>query len=381
MPQGPARRSARVWEQPVTDASQLLLPNVRRRIAVANAFTIYKEGDCGLVKWCYNAMRLVSMPWLTGQAEVVVWTNARGQDFVRAECGHRVQRIVEFDGSLSDTVRQWGVATKGVWKACGLRCHLGIRSINDVALLKWQLVRHEEYQLIFLTDTDVDIFDGHYVKSEQEYLMWTRQSWAAGLDALLGSSQVRQAKGRTRYANGTQLVANPDFESPINAGVMLFKPSAATYRRGVDALTSMQWNLTHGFELAGSSCAGLPQKTMMNFKSNGLRKCSWNFLGANTDQGLFWYVFGILQHSVVRSRLKEYYVKHFWAYFKPWRQTSDFWCRRWYAFLDDASAFGTGAQCSNTRCIRQLSTMRARVMALNGSDKRNKCRGLWAKVF
>ena len=29
------------------------------------------------VKWCYNAMRLLQMPWLAGQAEVVAWTNAR----------------------------------------------------------------------------------------------------------------------------------------------------------------------------------------------------------------------------------------------------------------------------------------------------------------
>ena len=90
-------------------------PNQVRRqrgIAIANSFAIYDnaKGDCGLVKWdpnpnpnpnpdhnpnpnpnpnanpnsnsnqvkwCYNAMRLLQMPWLAGQAEVVAWTNAR----------------------------------------------------------------------------------------------------------------------------------------------------------------------------------------------------------------------------------------------------------------------------------------------------------------
>ena len=33
--------------------------------------------------------------------------------------------------------------------------------------------------------------------------------------------------------------------------------------------------------------------------------------------------------AVARSRVKSYAVKHFWAYYKPWRQTSSFWCRRW----------------------------------------------------
>ena len=152
IPKGAARRAARLRLKPHAG-------EVRRQrgIAIANSFAIYDnaKGDCGLVKWCYNAMRLMRMPWLAGQAEVVAWTNARGAEFVRAECGPRVQRIVEFDADLEDLARRWAVATADACKTRGSRCHLGVRSVNDVALLKWQLVRHEEYQLIFLTDTDV----------------------------------------------------------------------------------------------------------------------------------------------------------------------------------------------------------------------------------
>ena len=274
------------------------------------------------------------------------------------------------------------MATADACKTRGSRCHLGLKSVNNVALLKWQLVRHEEYQLIFLTDTDVDVLDSHYARSEQEYLMYLQRAWETGLSALLGPSAVTgQVKAPTRYPNRTQLVANPDFESPLNAGVMLFKPSAATYRRGVAALNTMRWNLTHGFELAGSPCDGVPKKAISAFASYGIRRCSWDFLGANTDQGLFWYVFAVLRHSAARSRVKSYAVKHFWAYYKPWRQTSSFWCRRWYTFLDDASAFGTEANRSDSRCVRQLSATRARVLALNASDGKNKCKGVWSKVF
>ena len=126
--------------------------------------------------------------------------------------------------------------------------------------------------------------------------------------------------------------------------------------------------------------------------------------------------------AVARSRVKSYAVKHFWAYYKPWRQTSSFWCRRWYTFLDDDAAFGpastqelggatqghgagrsdstwsvdssppaTGqggqsgqvprASRSDSRCVRQLSATRARVLALNASDGKNKCKGVWSKVF
>ena len=269
-----ARRAARLGLKPHAGASQ---GRRQRGIAIANSFAVYDKakGDCGLLKWCYNAMRLVQMPWLAGQAEVVVWTNARGADFARAECGPRVQRIVEFDADLEDVARRWAVATAGACKSRGSRCHLGQRSVNDVALLKWQLVRHEEYQLVFLTDTDVDVFDSHYARSEREYLMYLQRAWETGLHALLGPSAVTgQVKAPTRYPNRTQLVANPDFESPLNAGVMLFIPSVSAYRRGVQALRSMRWNLTHGFELAGSPCDGVPKKAIAAFASYGIRRCA-----------------------------------------------------------------------------------------------------------
>ena len=146
--EGPARRAALRLES-VAEASQQthergVLPVQRQHgIAIANAFSIYDKakGDCGLVKWCYNAMRLAQMPWLAGKAEVVTWTNARGAAFVQAECGHRVQRIVEFDAELEDVARRWAVATADACKVRGGRCHLGLRSVNNVAVLKWQLVR------------------------------------------------------------------------------------------------------------------------------------------------------------------------------------------------------------------------------------------------
>ena len=96
-------------------------------------------------------------------------------------------------------------------------------------------------------------------------------------------------------------------------------------------------------------------------------------------------------------------------------------CRRWYTFLDDAAfgpastrelggatqghgagrsdstwsvdssppATGQGGQSgqvprasrSDSRCVRQLSATRARVLALNASDGKNKCKGVWSKVF
>lgn len=368
----------------------------RPPIAIANAFSVYDgaNGDCGLLKWCYNAIQLLRMPWLAGRSEVVIWTNPRGADFVRTECGARVDRIVLFDNEMVQLARRWAKSTSNACGAAGRRCHLGLTSVNDVAVLKWQLVRHEEYRLIFLTDTDLDIFDMHYAKSEAEYQWHMQLAWTMGLDAFIGNgtrgsvasaSAVEQrdvdrtygARRHLQYANGTHVIANPDFESPINAGVMLIKPSARSFQLGVDALSTMRWNLSHGFGFAGSPCAGVPDKMIKAFTSNGLKRCTWNFLGANTDQGLFWYVYGVQLRSIARSRYKGYAVKHFWAYYKPWRQSSGFWCRRWYDFMDNGAAF----EHNDTRCAQDLGLKRRAVQRLNVSHSLNRCRGVWSRVF
>ena len=115
---GGERSRWRATLSPPIGAPHAGVSQVRRQrgIAIANSFAIYDnaKGDCGLVKWnpnpnpnpnpnhnanpnpkpnpnpnpnpnsnpyqvkwCYNAMRLLQMPWLAGQAEVVAWTNAR----------------------------------------------------------------------------------------------------------------------------------------------------------------------------------------------------------------------------------------------------------------------------------------------------------------
>ena len=40
-----------------------------------------------------------------------------------------------------------------------------------------------------------------------------------------------------------------------------------------------------------------------NPNANPSPRCSWDFLGANTDQGLFWYVFAVLRHRLLRFQL------------------------------------------------------------------------------
>jgi len=87
------------------------------------------------------------MRWLQGQAEVVVVTNRQGAAFTREECGARTPRIVGFDPGLVLLAQRWADATRGACskaekRAGGHRhCHLGNSRVNDVALLKWQLVR------------------------------------------------------------------------------------------------------------------------------------------------------------------------------------------------------------------------------------------------
>ena len=81
----------------------------RPQLAVATSFAFGSVHDssthargrqldhCGFVKWCYSSTRLLELPAFGGRAETVLWTNAAGEQYVRAECGALApRRFVRF---------------------------------------------------------------------------------------------------------------------------------------------------------------------------------------------------------------------------------------------------------------------------------------------
>lgn len=333
--------------------------------------------ECGLVKWLHNAARLASQAFLRGRAQIVVWTNAAGANFTQAACPSCGARIVPFDADLLAVVDAWATAAdppgEEGWRGPGEKRHsLGLRTSfgSRTALLKWQAVRHVEYRLIFLTDADVDIFGGLGAGGKSAAaggaLSWeaaAQRAWSEGVERLLASH--------------TELVASADHESPVNTGVLLIRPRLATYWRGFQALSRLQFNYSHGFEGRGTPCEVLGTRAIQHSRvSWAVRRCSWNFVGGNADQGLFTYIYGGIRSTLAFAGLKGYSVVHHWSHFKPWTMRSRRWCLRWFDFLDrlDVAA-------NRSRCAADLWLRRRRIEALNASDVRVRCAGDTPLVF
>ena len=392
------------------------------KVAIATSYylrDLARAHECGFVKWCYSSTRLLELPAFGGRAETVLWTNAAGEQYVRAECGALApRRFVRFRPELEALAAAWAEAVVPHWrrgpKALGrvqvcrnasgscfdtnrssflFKDHLGPRRVNDVSLLKWQLVAHVEYDAVFFVDLDVDFAVPAAPAPTHISVAALDGEWRLHLHRFLASERV-------------SLIAATDFETPLNTGVMLLKPSAAAYDRGVRALRSMRWNLTHGFEHAGTPCALAPRAAKQtswkmpaaapklgvhdwwNVRNSwGMKTCTWNFNGATTDQGLFAYVFLLLDgRSALHVNNRDdtiWRVKHLWGPFKPWHPRSTNLCCRYFDFLDSAryrDATLAGGEDRGARCAQPLRARREQC-ARENRTKARRCGGVWVNVF
>ena len=363
--------------------------------------------------------RLLELP-VGGRVETVLWTNTAGEQYVRAECGALApRRFVRFRPELEALAAAWAEAVVPHWrrgpKALGrvqvcrnasgscfdtnrssflFKDHLGPRRVNDVSLLKWQLVAHVEYDAVFFVDLDVDFAVPAAPAPTHISDAALDGEWRLHLHRFLASERV-------------SLIAATDFETPLNTGVMLLKPSAAAYDRGVRALRSMRWNLTHGFEHAGTPCALAPRALKetswkmpaaafllgahdwWNVRNSwGMKTCTWNFNGATTDQGLFAYVFLLLDgRSALHVNNGDetiWRVKHLWGPFEPCgtraRPTSA------AATLTSSTRRATAtrrspAERTGARCAQPLRARREQCARENRTKTRARCGGVWVNVF
>ena len=166
------------------------------------------------------------------------------------------------------------------------------------ALFKWQLFKHTEYDAIFFTDVDVDLYPA-FGGLPPNLARGTRRgpsraareliaAWTRGLLAFVGS--------------GSSLVASADYHSPINTGVMLLRPSERMYQLGLRVLRRNDFDPTLGFDRAGRPSEALaalrahatPQLWREVAATRMLWQDRWTFVGGHACQGLFVHVFLVL---------------------------------------------------------------------------------------
>ena len=106
------------------------------------------------------------------------------------------------------------------------------------------------YELVLFLDSDVDLFlhtAGRPPPAHTEAHQTFARAWIHARSAFL--------------ASGAEILASPDPHVPISGGVFLLRPSAEVYALGVNALRSLQFDFSDGFNASGTPRAVLPTPT------------------------------------------------------------------------------------------------------------------------
>jgi hypothetical protein len=142
-------------------------------------------------------------------------------------------------------------------------------------LLKWVAVGIDDAEFAVMLDFDMSALT-QGVSPEAVAADWT---------AVFGLMRAR----------GLRLLSARDHSSPINAGLMIIRPSAAIFAKGVELLgrARSSFNLTHGWDLCGRPRDVVPRSDPV-WRSGGsnplLLRNDWRFVGSSIDQGFFFHM-------------------------------------------------------------------------------------------
>lgn len=165
-------------------------------------------------------------------------------------------------------------------------------SSKFLTLLKWQIVGYTAAELIVFLDLDVELLPFHLSRPRSKTL-----ASAADWHALLVCASKRNES----------MFSWSDHASPVNAGLMIVKPSTTLYRTGLEVLKSAVFNQTHGWELVGRpSVAVPPTDDAWRVQPGALRmfdRDNWVFVHAGLDQGFFFHMYRVRNHMGADLRL------------------------------------------------------------------------------
>ena len=267
---------------------------------------------CGLAKWCYNAARWVQLLRQEGSHRAGVLVLTDNASFVAAECASASPTIRGIDTRLAHAIGNFSIhyARHGprVPAASCPSCHCNVPGCLDArfqraALSKWQFVNLVSWDVLLVTDLDVDLF--HYP------LQPTR---LAAANATISSAL------QGFWDSGRQLRASFDASSPVNAGCLLLRTNRSTFALGLDTLETLRFNTSTGFNLSGAPHAVLSTADQRRYGPTVMvRDNKWNFVGGNADQGLFAYVYiARLRQKIAPGAKCGWSARHFHAADKPW---------------------------------------------------------------
>ena len=311
--------------------------------------------SCGLLKWCYSAVKFAALPIHRGGAEVAIFTN--NASATAAECAQPGVRVSGFDPELAADIETWHAAQRLIKPR-----KRGLTKLSFVmsTLYKWEILRHVEYRALFFSDVDVDFFlphGGAPPPAGSPAYRALAAAWSDGDDGLYG---------RFLRDRRLKLVGSGDDKAPINTAVMVLKPDLDAYALGRAALRTRRFNVSTGWNASGAPKATLPFVMPRfgggTFHLTGVRSWfanTWNYVCGDGDQGLFAHVFLVLLRGETFAMASDsrnasattYHVSHFFGGYKPWRSLNR--CRAYFDFMN-ASDF----RHAETACVRALDEKR-----------------------
>lgn len=294
-----------------------------RRVAISTFWDGSEAYECALPLWCQSGRQLAAtIP--ERDAQVVVIAPRASEECPGARFVWNEETKA---ASLAYVKRQ--TQRNGRW--------IGEGHLKDAVLLKWTIFSESfsAYDLVFFTDLDIDVLP----KSTRRPALV--RDWRLSIDAFMASAAL--------------YVSSPDHASPSNTGVILAKPRAWVHRQALNVLANSSFNGRTGFDDVGRPLdlfafersttrllhqlhAGAAARRgvgdndgccvyfckQCNFQSHtesGLNMTAyhrgnhWQFVCANLDQGMFWYVLHLLHGVGTWAQFHDVHwsVDHFWG--------------------------------------------------------------------
>lgn len=340
-------------------------------LAIATTFllsnsTASVSASCGLVKWCFSTSQLVQSEYLPNGTEAVILSNSA--DYVAAMCRTKPRpRVITIREELASAIERWAAHLR---ERSNISTSRGAHLVSTSSLAKWQLLAHTEYTALLVTDLDIDFF-----------------LTSAGRPPLFGQSASESSLAEALHrawtllypsflASNTTLIAAADFHTPINTALLMMKPCQETYQLGLRTLATGTFDFINGFNGVGRPQSALPWdliplKNRHKINSTYMaRRNTWKFVSSTGDQGLFLYVYLVLQAASTfvfsgkeagKRQVPNWSVDHFYAGYKPWRGTMR--CAAYFDFMrvpEFSSVEGTLCHdilMSKAACLRPVAEM------------------------
>eukprot|EP00966_Prymnesium_polylepis_P304679 7039318-Prymnesium_polylepis.1 len=194
--------------------------------------------------------------------------------------------------------RELLAATDALYSGRGRNCNCCAPVNSRINSIKWWLVSLTDYDFVVYADLDIDM-ERVITDQVRAAVMFLAEQTAA-------------------------ISAGDDWASPVNTGIMVFRPSTSRY---TELLAMRKTGVFDGSPNNGTGFnrSGTPRSFMSTAQlqkwawTRMVRHNSWNTIAGDSDQGMFtWYG---LQDGVVFGR--KIRVGHFWWQWKP------YFCDRW----------------------------------------------------